>query len=909
MEDPELSWHSLSQEEALTRLGSESSDGLSSEEALSRLKRDGPNSLSPKKRKSEFLRLLDHVRQPLVYILLAASLVTAFLHEWIDSAVILAVVVVNVLIGFFQESKAQKAIDALSRAITSEAIVIRDGKRQQISSRELVLGDIVLLQSGIKVPADLRIIQARELQIEEAALTGESVPAFKETEPIEPSAVLGDRKNMAYSSTLVTYGTGRGIVVAVGDRTEIGKINSLIMSVAEIDTPLTLQIKKFSHVLLYAILAFSAIVFAVGFIRGESLYEMFIVSTALAVAAIPEGLPAALTIILAIGVSEMAKRGAIIRKIPAVETLGGTSTICSDKTGTLTKNQMTVQEAFAGGEGFHISGSGYSSQGEIKGTGDFRENKALAECLRCGLLCNTSRIVESENGSTVEGDPTEGALIVSAEKAGLKGEGHSVFPTIDTLPFESEYQYMATLHKPKAGESEKAYVKGSVESILSRCRLQLSAEGSEEPLDNDRIVLESERIAKNGFRVLAFASKSNFGEGKSSISHADLEDGLTFLGLQGMIDPPRPEVIDAVRECKSAGISVKMITGDHKLTASAIAREIGISDSELGGGALNGKELAGLSDEELLGTLDSTNVFARVSPDQKLRLVKAFQSKGMTVAMTGDGVNDAPALKQADIGIAMGITGTDVAKETADMVITDDNFSTIKSAVEEGRRIYDNITKFITWTLPTNFGEGLVIFLAVILGIALPILPIQILWINMSTAIFLGLMLAFEGKEPGIMKREPRPKKMPILTGQLVARIVLVGLLLCAGAFGFFELALLQGATEAQARTLAVNVFIFGELFYLFACRSLSGSVFKVDFFSNPALLGGVASMAILQVAFTYVPLMNSAFGSAPIPPEYWGYAIGTGILIWAIVEVEKAVSNRILSRMRAKKGATFGSF
>lgn len=899
-----LVWHSLPENEVLSNTGSSIQHGISSEDSVKRKEQFGPNAISQKKKESPLILFLMQFNQSLVYILIAAAIITAFLKEWADSSVIFGVVLVNAVIGFIQESKALKAIESLAKSMTSEATVIRDGRKQRIRASDLTMGDAVVLQSGDKVPADLRLLQVRELQVDESALTGESVPVIKQTGALPADTVLADRINMAYSSTLVTYGTGIGIVTAIGNGAEIGRINQMIASADVLATPLTKKIARFSALLLYVIISLALVTFVVGFLRGESALEMFMAAVALAVGAIPEGLPAALTITLAIGVSKMAKRNAIIRKLPAVETLGSTSVICSDKTGTLTQNQMTVENIFAGGEMFNVAGVGYSPQGEFSKNGKtiaLDTELALKECLLAGFLCNDSNLVQNTEGWKVEGDPTEGALISAARKAGLsKDTLHKELPRTDAIPFESQHQYMATLHKIAGTEERSIYMKGSSESILSRCSETFLAPGENGPFELAHCQSVANEMAGKGLRVLALARRI-CGSGKNSISHEDVAGGMTFLGFQAMIDPPRPEAVQAVKACKTAGIAVKMITGDHELTALAVARKIGIEEGKNDDNrvpVLNGKSISSMSDEDLVSKVRTTSVFARVAPEDKLRLVKALQANGETIAMTGDGVNDAPSLRQANIGIAMGITGTDVAKETADMILTDDNFATIEAAVEEGRGVYDNLVKFITWTLPTNFGEGLVILAAVVAGVALPILPVQILWINMTTAVLLGLMLAFEPKEHGIMTRPPRLPDEPVLTSQLIARICIVGVLLCAAAFGFFELAVQSGRGLDSARTIAVNVFVFGELFYLFNCRSLRYSVFKIGILGNKILLAGVLGMALLQVPFTYMPFMNKAFHSKPILPIDWVFILGAGLVIFLVIEAEKKI--RLILKQKA---------
>ncbi|MFV1957370.1 MAG: cation-transporting P-type ATPase [bacterium] len=887
-------WHHLPTDEVIGLLDSDKGKGLDLFEVDNRQKHFGPNVITGKKGKGPLLRFLLQFHQPLIYILLAAGIVTALIREWVDAGVIFGVVLVNAFIGFIQEAKAVKAIEALARTMTTEATVLRAGGKQYISSAEVVLGDIVLLQSGDKVPADLRLFQTRDLQLDESALTGESVPVEKKPDVLDHDTGLADRRNMAYASSLVTYGQGGGIVVAIGTKTEVGRISELISSTEALETPLTRKIARFSHILLYAILALASLTFIVGFVRGQSASEMFVAAVALSVGAIPEGLPAALTITLAIGVARMARRQAIIRKLTAVETLGSTTVICSDKTGTLTKNQMTVQEILAGGERFEVTGAGYTPSGRILRQAspvDAAEFPALMECLKAGLLCNDSLLLEKENRWAVQGDPTEGALLVSAVKAGLDmATVRRELPRIDAIPFESQHQYMASLHDGGTDNSGIIYVKGSVEAIMERCVSSFDVAGRPAVLSSERIHRAVEEMAAKGLRVLAFA-RGEIRQGTTGLNHPDVASGMTFLGLQGMIDPPRQEAILAVQQCHTAGIRVKMITGDHALTASSIAQQVGIHNPST---VINGKALMEISDRELIDVADRTSVFARVAPEQKLRLVEALQAMGNVVAMTGDGVNDAPALKRADIGVAMGVTGTDVAKEAADMVLTDDNFASIKAAVEEGRGIFDNLTKFIVWTLPTNLGEGLVILAAIFAGVELPILPVQILWINMTTAVLLGLMLAFEPKEPGIMTRMPRDPKTPILTGMLIWRIFIVGLLLLAGAFGLFEWELMTGASMAEARTVAVNVFVVVQLFYLFNCRSLMKSISRIGFFSNPYIFGGVTIMLVLQVMFTYLPAMNLMFHSAPIDLNAWAKIVAAGVITYMIIEFEKWLRRRI---------------
>jgi len=897
-------WHSLEATEVMDLLQVSGESGLTDEEVAQRRELFGRNVMAPKKQQSALVRFLLQFHQPLIYILLAATVVTIFLKEYTDAIVIFAVVFINAIIGYVQESKALEAIDALAKSMTAKAQVIRNGNKQDINAQDLVPGDIVLLQSGDKFPADVRLVKERDLKVDESALTGESVAVEKSVQPVASDNVLSDRLCMGFSSTVVTYGQAKGVATATGDRTEVGKIQQSIAGAQTLETPLTTKIKEFSHLLLWVILGLCVIVFAVGILRGESAGETFMVAVALAVGAIPEGLPVAVTIMLALGVSKMAARKAIIRKLVAVETLGSTNVICSDKTGTLTENQMTVQQIVAGGQSYSVSGLGYRPEGEILEDSQIVKlstNKALGFCLRAGLLCNDSSLKEKEGTWAIEGDPTEGALVVAARKAGFENKKlEHIHPRLDSIPFESEYQYMATLH---GGNPPIIYLKGSVESVLERCDKAMLPDGDLRELNNEEIHRQVEEMAGKGLRVLAFAM-AVAPESMVAINHNDTQSGLVFLGLQGMIDPPRREAVEAVKLCQKAGIDVKMITGDHAVTAAAIAGQIGLKGRQEKGKlvAITGRDLQQIQDRELEEVAEQTSVFARVSPDQKLRLVKALQARDKVVAMTGDGVNDGPALKQANIGIAMGITGTDVAKDASDMVLTNDNFSSIEGAVEEGRSVFDNLTKFIVWTLPTNLGEGLIILMAVILGSQLPVQPVQILWINMTTAVLLGLTLAFEPKEPGIMDRPPRPAGEPILTRDLIMRTLLVGMLLLVAGFGLYLYEIAQGATVAEAQTVATTVMVVLEAFYLLSCRSLVRPMREIGFFSNLWVYYGIAAMFFFQALFIYLPVMNTLFSSSPLGMMQLLRTLGAGVVLLIIVTIEKTV--RFIIDARKEKGA-----
>jgi cation-transporting P-type ATPase F len=896
--------HDLPAHEAIVLLGSHPHAGLDEDEVRARRDRFGPNVLPEGRRRGPLVRFLVQFHHPLIYVLLAATAVTLALDELVDAAVIMGVVLVNAIIGFVQESRAEQALAALQAMARTGATVVRDGETRRVDSADLVPGDVVLLGTGDKVPADLRLITVSELQIDESALTGESVPVMKEDLVLPRETVLADRRNVAYSGTLVTAGSGRGIVVGTGTDTELGRIHQLVGAARGVQTPLTRKMTTFTHVLTVVILALAAVTLLVGVSRGEELGSMVTAAVALAVGAIPEGLPAVVTITLAIGVARMARRNSIIRKLPAVETLGGTTVICTDKTGTLTRNQMTVRAVVAGGETIEVTGGGYAPEGDLLAGGapiDVASHPALGAVLTAGVLCNDSRLVETEAGWQVEGDPTEGALVVAARKAGLDlAAVATAGPRRDTLPFASERQLMATLHD--APEGRVVYVKGALEVVLRLAESALDRDGEVVALDADAALAEQERLARDGLRVLAFARAATDGD---TIDEDDL-GGLTLLGLQAMYDPPRPEAIAAVAAAQKAGIAVKMITGDHPATARAIAGQIGLDgEAHDDGGVrtISGADLAKVPDEDLVEVAEHTTVFARVTPEQKLLLVEALQQRGHVVAVTGDGVNDAPALKQADIGVAMGRDGTEVAKEAADMILTDDNFASIEAAVEEGRGVFDNLTKFIVWTLPTNLGEGLLILSAIAIGGALPILPTQLLWINMATAVALGLMLAFEPKEPGIMERSPRDPRQSLLTGWLVGRILMVGAIIVVGAFWLHHWELDRGASLAEARTVAVNVVVAVQLFYLFNCRSLEHSMFWLGVFTNRLLILGVGLMILLQLGFTYLPFMNTIFHTAPIDAAAWVRIVLVGAAAYGVIGLEKWTRRTLQARRERPTG------
>ncbi|HEX6197080.1 MAG TPA: cation-transporting P-type ATPase [Jiangellaceae bacterium] len=903
--------HGLPAHEVVLLLETDPHRGLSPSEAAERLMRFGPNSLPAPRGAGLVMRILSQFHNPLIYVLLASGVITAAIGEYVDSTVIFGVVIINAIVGFIQESKAEAELEGLRSMVRTQATVIRDGHKQTVPSEEVVPGDLVLLEAGDKVPADLRLTRLTELRTNESALTGESVPVSKDEVVVLTEMIpVADRRNMAYSGTLVTSGSGAGIVVATGAETELGEIHRLVGAAEILATPLTQKLAGFSKILTVAILALAALTFVVGLLRGQDAVEMFTAAIALAVGAIPEGLPAAVTITLAIGVARMARRRAVIRRLPVVETLGSTTVICSDKTGTLTENQMTVQTLWTPDGQYEVTGSGYTPEGVVRDSAgapvSLDADPALRWSLLAGAACNDAALTHVDGRWDILGDPTEGAMLVVAAKAGLGTDrAAEQIPRLATIPFSSERQYMATLHRDTAAEPPEDHVvlaKGAVERILERCAAQMDGAGTARPLDRTAVLRAADDLARQGLRVLATAMRpaDESGELEPDKFGADtLPDDLVLTGLQAMLDPPRAAATAAVAACQTAGIAVKMITGDHTATADAIAGKVGMFDGDERpeGVVLTGTDLATLEADELAEAVDRASVLARVSPEQKLRLVEALQARGHVVAMTGDGVNDAPALRQAAIGVAMGQSGTEVAKDAADMVLTDDDFATIEAAVEEGRGVFDNLTKFITWTLPTNIGEGLVILAAIMAGAALPILPTQILWINMTSAVALGLMLAFEPKEAGIMTRPPRNPDQPLLTRSLMVRILLVSTLLVAGSWWLFHWELANGASLAEARTAAVNLFVVVEAFYLFSCRSLTQPAWRIGLFSNRWIIGGVTVQAIGQIAITYLPAMNTVFDTAPIGWDVWLRILAIAVVASLVVAVDK----------RLRRGTTTG--
>jgi magnesium-transporting ATPase (P-type) len=889
-----MNWHATDPATVLAELGADPEHGLSSSEAAARLTQHGPNQLPAAPGDTLLKRFLLQFHNVLIYILLAAAVGTALLGEWIDTGVIFGVVLINALIGVIQEGKAEKALDSIRAMLSPKAMVRRDGHKLTLDATLLVPGDIVLLKAGDRVPADLRLLESHSLRVDEALLTGESVPVEKITASVAENADLGDRFSLAFSGTLVTYGGGAGVITATGKSTEIGKVSGLLSEVQSVTTPLIRQMDQFGRWLSVAIVAVAAGTFAFGWlVRGFSPEDMFMAAVSLAVAAIPEGLPAIMTITLAIGVQRMARRNAIIRRLPAVETLGSVTIICSDKTGTLTKNEMTVQTVITADDTYRVEGAGYVPEGAFfidnAKIDPRQDHPVLAELLRGALLCNESSLHRKEGHWTLEGEPTEGSLVALGMKAGLDPHGlnHS-HPRMATIPFDSAHKFMATLHR----DGDRAFIvmKGAPEAVLAACTTQRTRSG-DVPIDKLAWGSHMHETARLGQRLLAVATRAAE-RNQTALSADDVRSGLILLGVTGIIDPPRDEAITAVAECRDAGIHVKMITGDHAVTARTIGKTLGIGNGEE---ALSGHELETITDPELPSRAQQIDVFARATPEHKLRLVTALQAAGHVVAMTGDGVNDAPALKRADVGVAMGVKGTEAAKEASAMVLADDNFASIASAVEEGRAVYDNLKKAILFILPTNGGQGMTIVAAVLLGLTLPITPVQVLWVNMVIAVTLALALAFEPREPGLMKRPPRNPRTPLLTALLLWRIFFVSLLLVGGTFGHYLLIESQpGATIELARTAAINTLVIGQLFYLFNSRYILAPSWnwRGIFGSRPVLLAA-AILLVLQALFTYAPPLQTLFHTVPLAPADWLRIFTFGLFVFLAVEIEKAILRR----------------
>lgn len=897
MQETSAIWHTLTADAALSNLQTPPS-GLAAQEAAQRLFHYGLNRIPEAPRPSAFRRFLLQFHNILIYVLIGCAVVTAALDHWIDTGAILAVVIANAIIGYIQEGKAEKAMDAIRQMLAPQANVLRDGERHSVAAEALVPGDIVLLEAGDKVPADLRLLTAHGLSVQEAVLTGESVPVEKNIAPVHVDVPLGDRSCLVFSGTLISAGQGKGIVVATGAHTEIGRISGLLQTVETLTTPLVAQMGAFARWLTIFILLIAAMLLGYGYFAGHHAFtEIFMSVVGLSVAAIPEGMPAVLTITLAIGVRAMARRNAIVRRLPAIETLGAVSVICTDKTGTLTRNEMMVASVLHHQYLFTLKGDGYAPEGSLHldEIEVFPANHALlGELALAAALCNDAALHQHNGVWHVEGDPMEGALLAFAGKMAVDVRTQqAAWTRTDVIPFDARHRFMATLHHDHESHAF-IFVKGAPERLLEMCANQRGTDGATEPLHLALWQEKADGIAALGQRVLAFAVRA-VPPGHTVLEHTDVEGTLTLLGMVGMIDPPRSEAIAAVADCQRAGIRVKMITGDHARTAVAIGRQIGLQNPDT---VLTGVDLDCMDDIALREAVFTCDIFARTSPEHKLRLVMALQARGMTVAMTGDGVNDAPALKRADAGIAMGQKGSEAAREAADLVLADDNFASIAAAVREGRTVYDNIKKVISWTLPTNAGEAMTIIVALLFGLTLPLTPIQILWINLITAITLGLALAFEPTEDNTMRRPPRPRHEPLLSGALAWHIALVSILFLGGVYGIYSYATGKGYSIELARTLALNTLVVMEIFHLFFIRNIYGTSLTWKAVRGTKVVWIVVGIVtIAQLCVTYLPPLQQVFATVSIP--FWDgvLVIAIGILLFVLVETEKQIRLHLTQR------------
>ncbi len=887
-------WHATDVAEVRSELSA--TGPLTAQSVAERLTRFGHNRLPEARRRGPLARLGNQLKNFLIYVLITAAVITGLLGHWVDTTVILAVVVIQTLVGFIQEGKAEQALSAIRHMLAPKAVVIREGGPQKIDAAELVPGDTVILEPGDRVPADLRLERCHNLKIEEAVLTGESQPVDKTTNAQPADAVLGDQLNMAFSGTMVATGTGRGVVVRTGQDTEIGRISGLLQDTTTLKTPLLEQIDRFARYLSMIVIVAGIAIFVGGLaLSGLPVRELFMAVVGLTVAAIPEGLPAILTITLAIGVRRMATRHAVVRRMPVIETLGAVSVICSDKTGTLTRNEMMVTAALVAGKRMDIDGEGYEPDGDIREGNDVVSGSPLlAEFARAAALCNDAHLERHEGTIRVAGDPMEGALKVFAQKAGFDPETDGrQWPRADEVPFDAEYRFMATLNHDHHRHGV-VYVKGAPERILEMCASMVTESGDTSSLDREAWTSAVSELASEGLRVLALARRP-VEASQNTLAVEDVEDGLELLGLVGLLDPPRQEAIQAIQDCHDAGIRVKMITGDHAMTASAIGARLGLKNTSR---VITGRELDQLDEEELKRAAGEVDIFARTSPEHKLRLVEALQALHGVVAMTGDGVNDAPALKRADVGIAMGVKGSEAAREAASVVLLDDNFASIAAAVREGRTVYTNLKKAIAFILPINGGESISLIAALLLGLALPISALQILWVNMVSSVILAMTLAFEPTEPDVMKRPPRPRDESLLAGFVVWRVALVSLLFLIGIFAAWYWAMYQFDDESVARTLAVNTLVAMEVFYLFAVRYLdSASITLRGVLGTPVVLLAVGAVIVLQLLFTYLPLFHQTFASAPLTPAALAFAASAGVVVLVVLELETRL------RLRFGKG------
>ena len=900
-----IEWHALESEVVFQKVSS-SEEGLDINESKKRLKSYGFNILKGKTSETIPRILLRQLCNPIVYVLLLSTLLAFALGKFTDGLVVFGIVILNKIIGFVQEYRDNRIIKALSAMIPHETTTIRHGDQKLIPASHVVPGDIIFLQAGDKVPADMRLFSTKNLQCDEAALTGESLPVSKNVKTVFPEAPIAERKCMAFSGTYVTAGTGQGVVIATGLKTELGKISESLQHIVPLETPLSLTLKKIAGWITFGVVVSGAALFIVGYLRGSSLFDAGFSAVTLAVAAIPEGLPAIITIASAIGVRRMARRQAIVRQLPAVEALGSTTVICTDKTGTLTHNEMTVQRLWTDSGFSFVTGAGFGLEGQIIPSHEKKEKNTIIQeeitpLLKAVILCSDATVDHTSSELKSVGDPTEIALVVAGRKIQLHEDLlRSQWPRKDVIPFESEKRLMATLNTSPT-KKQYIFIKGAPEEILQVCRI--------DEVKKLEFLKQIDEMAKEGMRILAVAEK-DVQNSLQTIGDQDIKSGFTLLGLIGMVDPPRKEVYKAINACYAAGITVKMVTGDHPITAKSIGQDLGLLKGD--SAVISGSELHHLNTEEWKAVALKHNIFARASPDHKLKLVEALQSAGHVVAMTGDGVNDAPALKRADIGVAMGIKGTAVAKEAADMILADDNFASIEVAVEEGRRVYDNLIKALVFILSTSLGQALVILIAVLFfpitkgALLYPMLPVQILWINLVVAVALALPLALETPEPDIMRRPPRKKSEPILSRFILIRTLTVALLMAVGAVGLFlweyHLEISKGTLEkiaiSEAQTMAVAAMMLFQVFYLFHCRSLKLSVLKIKFFSNPSILIGVGIVLLAQIAFTYLPFMNRLFHTSSLNGEAWIISIGVALVIFLLINLEKTISQMLTKNL-----------
>ncbi len=895
-----MDWYKKGIEEALIALDVDPGEGLNDREAELRLNKYGSNELKEEKGTTFLSKLVAQFSDFLVLILIGAAIVSMAMGESRDAIVILVVVVINALLGIYQEGKAEKALDALKKMASPDAKVVRAGKTVIIPAHTLTPGDIVLLDAGDIVPADLRLIESSNLKIEEASLTGESVPVEKKAGEVHKGeAPLGDRHNMAYMSTIVTSGRGKGVVVGTGHDSEIGKIATMIQSLDDEATLLQRRLNQLGKMLGTATIGICAIVFGIGVLQGREIFEVLMIAISLAVAAIPEGLPAIVTIVLAIGMNRMVKRHAIVKKLLAVETLGCTTVICSDKTGTLTQNEMTVTKVYVNNRRIDITGTGYEPKGEFKidGNGvsaDLFDN--LNTLLSIGVLANNARLEKSDGMYKIIGDPTEGALITLAGKADITGENiNKLFPRIEEIPFDSGRKMMTTFHKNFAPQRIVSFTKGAPDIIISNC--DFIKDGDEIlPFTHDmkkEVLGVNSGFAKDALRVLAFAYRE-YEELPDDINPYNIETNMIFVGLAGMIDPPRPEVKEAIKLCKQAGINTVMITGDFRDTALAIAKSLGMAETE--DQTMTGLEINNISDEELKEAVKRINVFARVSPEHKVRIVSALKANGNIAAMTGDGINDALALKRSDIGVSMGITGTDVAKKTADLILTDDNFASIVSAVEEGRVIFDNVRKFVFFLLSCNIGEIFLVFVSILLNLPVPLIPIQLLWLNLVTDSFPALALGVEKGDPNVMNQKPRNPDEPILNRKMIIGIVFQSIAVAIASFSAYWWGINRYGTDNifEARTVAFATLILSELLIVFSTRSSRYTALEVGIFSNKKLIQGVSFSFLLMLAVIYIPFLNPIFGTFPLGLSEWKIILPLAFIPLLLGEITKLFARQV---------------